>query len=139
AAASCPPGFALGGFSVGEPKSVTAEVLDVTVRELPAHVPRYLMGVGHPQDVVTYARLGVDLYDCVLPTRLGRNGTVWTDFAGTRLDLNRRALLGERGPIRAGCSCPACREWSIGSLGALFQTGDQLGYRLASAHNLHVL
>ena len=97
------------------------------------------MGVGHPQDVVTYARLGVDLFDCVLPTRLGRNGAVWTDFEGTRLDLNRRAVLAEHGPIRAGCSCSACCDWSIGSLAAMFQARDQLGYRLASAHNLHVL
>jgi queuine tRNA-ribosyltransferase len=97
------------------------------------------MGVGHPQDVATYARLGVDLFDCVLPTRLGRNGAVWTDLEGSRIDLNRRAILAEPGPIRAGCSCTACREWSLGSLGALVQTHDQLGFRLASAHNLHVL
>jgi queuine tRNA-ribosyltransferase len=139
AAASTPPGFAIGGLSVGEPKDVTASVLAATLAELPAQTPRYLMGVGHPVDLETYARLGVDLFDCVLPTRLGRNGTLWTDFDGSRLDLNRRAALEQDGPIRAGCTCPACRDWSIGRLAAQFQAREQLAYRLASAHNLQVL
>jgi queuine tRNA-ribosyltransferase len=139
AAASGAPGFAIGGFSVGEPKDVTASVLAATLAELPADRPRYLMGVGHPVDVVTYAHLGIDMFDCVLPTRLGRNGTLWTDFEGSRLDLNRRAALERAGPIRAGCACPACVGWSIGSLAALFQAREQLAYRLASAHNLRVL
>jgi queuine tRNA-ribosyltransferase len=139
AVAAEPPGFALGGFSVGEPKEITAAVLEATLAELPNDKPRYLMGVGHPADLAAYARLGVDLFDCVLPTRLARNGTVWTDFAGTRLDLNRRAVLKRHGPIRVGCACQACGGWSIGQLAALFQAREQLAYRLASVHNLHVL
>jgi queuine tRNA-ribosyltransferase len=139
AVASDAPGFAIGGLSVGEPKDVTASVLRATIAELPADKPRYLMGVGHPLDVVAYARLGVDLFDCVLPTRLGRNGTVWTDAVGSRLDLNRRAALNMRGPIDANCDCPACSGWAIGALAAMFQAHEQLALRLASMHNLRVL
>jgi queuine tRNA-ribosyltransferase len=133
------PGFAIGGLSVGEPKAVTAQLLKATTDALPADKPRYLMGVGHPKDLHTYTRLGVDLFDCVLPTRLGRNGAVWCDEEGTRLDLSRRALLSETGPIVEGCTCPACTQWSLGSLAALFQSRDQLAYRLASMHNLTIL
>jgi queuine tRNA-ribosyltransferase len=97
------------------------------------------MGVGHPADLVTYARLGVDLFDCVLPTRLGRNGTVWCAVEGTRLNLARRSLLGENGPIMAGCTCATCETWSLGVLAALFQNREPLAYRLASVHNLAVL
>jgi queuine tRNA-ribosyltransferase len=97
------------------------------------------MGVGHPSDVVSYARLGVDLFDCVLPTRLGRNGTVWTDPEGSRLDLNRRGVLGQAGPIMADCDCLACQRYSVGSLAALFQAREELAYRLASLHNLRTL
>jgi queuine tRNA-ribosyltransferase len=140
AAATQPaPGFAIGGLSVGEPKDVTAALLQATLAELPADRPRYLMGVGHPADLVAYARLGVDLFDCVLPTRLGRNGTVWRDLDGQRLDLSRRALLGRPGPIVADCACLACTEWSLGALAALYQSRDPLAYRLASMHNLTML
>jgi queuine tRNA-ribosyltransferase len=139
AAAEPAPGFAIGGLSVGEPKALTGQLLQATIDELPADKPRYLMGVGHPQDIVTYARLGVDLFDCVLPTRLARNGAVWSDREGGRLDLSRRALLDRTGPILSGCACPACTCWSVGALAALFQVRDGLAYRLASAHNLTVL
>jgi queuine tRNA-ribosyltransferase len=139
AAATSPPGFALGGFSVGEPKELTAALLQATVDELPPATPRYLMGVGHPADVVRYARLGVDLFDSVLPTRLGRTGSVWCDLNGTELRLARRAALELDGPLRAGCTCVACTEWSIGSIAALFQSREQLAFRLASVHNLRVV
>ena len=133
------PGFAIGGLSVGETKAVTAALLEVTLSELPADRPRYLMGVGHPKDLVTYARLGVDVFDCVLPTRLGRNGTVWSDADGTRFDLGRRSLLTEKGPISKGCTCAACVNYSAGALAALYQNREPLVYRLASVHNLTVL
>ncbi|MBV9893681.1 MAG: tRNA guanosine(34) transglycosylase Tgt [Chloroflexi bacterium] len=139
AAADDPPGFAIGGLSVGEPKATTFELLDETVRELPARKPRYLMGVGHPADVVTYARLGVDLFDCVLPTRLARNGAVWSDRTGARLDLGRRGLVTERGPIMQGCPCSTCGDWPLGVVAALFQAHEPLAYRLASVHNLTLL
>ena len=133
------PGFAIGGLSVGEPKALTAVILKAALAELPPDRPRYLMGVGHPRDLVDYARLGVDLFDCVLPTRLGRSGAVWSDVEGNRLNLSRRALLDRTGPIMAGCTCTACAGWSLGSLAALFQSREPLAYRLASMHNLAVL
>jgi queuine tRNA-ribosyltransferase len=139
AATASAPGFAIGGLSVGEPKHVTAALLQATLRELPADRPRYLMGVGHPRDLVTYAQLGVDLFDCVLPTRLGRNGTVWSDVDGQRLSLSRRALLRHDGPIVTGCVCIACTQWPVGSIAALYQSRDPLAYRLASMHNLTML
>lgn len=76
---------------------------------------------------------------CVLPTRLGRNGSVWCDVEGNRLDLSRRALLGQTGPIMPDCPCAACGSWSVGSLAALFQRREPLALRLASVHNLSVL
>ena len=139
AAAEPAPGFAIGGLSVGEPKELTAALLRTILAELPPDRPRYLMGVGHPKDLVDYARLGIDLFDCVLPTRLGRTGSVWSDVDGNRLHLSRPALLGRTGPIMAGCACTACTGWSIGSLAALFQSREPLAYRLASMHNLAVL
>jgi queuine tRNA-ribosyltransferase len=134
-----PPGFAIGGLSVGEPKPLTRVLLQSTLEELPADKPRYLMGVGHPADLVTYARAGVDLFDCVLPTRLARNGGVWSDRAGTRLDLSRRTLLSRPGPIVGDCSCTTCRHWPLGVLAALYQAREPLAYRLASVHNLTLL
>ena len=139
AAAENPPGFAIGGLSVGEPKTRTFELLSATIEELPADKPRYLMGVGHPLDVVTYGRLGVDLFDCVLPTRLARNGGVWCDREGQRLDLARRSMLGRVGPIMDDCPCGTCRDWPLGVLAALFQAREPLAYRLASVHNLTLL
>jgi queuine tRNA-ribosyltransferase len=139
AAADNPSGFAIGGLSVGEPKPSTLELLTATLEALPLGKPRYLMGVGHPLDLSTYARLGVDMFDCVLPTRLARNGAVWTDRAGTRLDLGKRALLGRSGPILEDCLCSTCRDWPVGVLAALFQAREPLVYRLASVHNLTLL
>ena len=139
AAAEPAPGFAIGGLSVGEPKELTATLLRTVLAELPPDRPRYLMGVGHPKDLVDYARMGVDLFDCVLPTRLGRTGSVWSDFDGSRLQLSRPALLGRAGPIMPQCACTACTGWSVGSLAALFQNREPLAYRLASTHNLAAL
>jgi queuine tRNA-ribosyltransferase len=138
-AADRPPGFAIGGLSVGEPKALTASLLAETLAHLPDDRPRYLMGVGAPSDLAAYSALGVDLFDCVLPTRQGRNGLVWTDAAGARADLGKRAALDRAGPIRDGCRCLACRGWSLGALAALFQGRSPLAYRLASIHNLTLM
>src|SRR5260370_16756044 len=86
------------------------------------------MGVGHARDVLKYAQQGVDLFDCVLPTRLARNGTVWSDSEGNRLDLGRRGLLSRSGPIAADCVCQACAGWPLGALAALFQPPQPLPY-----------
>jgi queuine tRNA-ribosyltransferase len=139
AAADNPPGFAIGGLSVGEPKAATLELLEATLGALPADKPRYLMGVGHPLDLSTCARLGVDMFDCVLPTRLARNGAVWSDREGSRLDLSWRALLECEGPILEDCLCSTCRDWSVGVIAALYQSREPLAYRLASTHNLTLL
>lgn len=138
-AADAPDGFAIGGLSIGEPKKVTAELLNATIQELPDDAPRYLMGVGHPGDLVNYARLGVDLFDCVLPTRLARNGAVWSDLHGARLDLARQSALRLDGPILADCGCVACSDFPVGALAALFQAQEPLAFRLASIHNLSLL
>jgi queuine tRNA-ribosyltransferase len=124
---------------VGEPKDTTLGLLQATVAQLPAQTPRYLMGVGHPLDLVTYARVGVDLFDCVLPTRLARNGSVWSDRLGTRLDLASRSLLGRSGPILAECRCSTCAHWPLGVVAALYQAREPLAFRLASIHNLTLL
>jgi queuine tRNA-ribosyltransferase len=114
-------------------------MLTETLAELPRRTPRYLMGVGTPAELTRYARQGVDLFDCVLPTRLARTGSVWTDAAGRRLDLARQAVLRARGPIADGCACLACAQFEVGALAALFQAREPLAYRLASLHNLTVL
>jgi len=134
-----PPGFAIGGLSVGESKGTTLELLGATIEALPADKPRYLMGVGHPLDLSTYARVGVDLFDCVLPTRLARNGAVWSDRIGSRFDLSKHALRERDGPIVDDCLCATCRDWSLGVLAALYQAREPLAYRLASTHNLTLL
>jgi queuine tRNA-ribosyltransferase len=139
AAGEDPPGFAIGGLSVGEPASLTAAMLEATLAELPPDKPRYLMGVGSPAEVVAYAKKGVDLFDCVLPTRLARTGCVWTDLAGGRLDLARGAQVTRGGPISEGCCCLACTRFDVGALATLFLAREQLAYRLASLHNLTVL
>ncbi len=139
AAADNPPGFAIGGLSVGEPKATTFELLQATTGALPADKPRYLMGVGHPLDLSTYARLGIDMFDCVLPTRLARNGAVWTDASGNRLDLSKRVLVDRQGPILEGCLCSTCQHWPLGVVATLFQAREPLAYRLASVHNLTLL
>ena len=140
AASTTAPGFAIGGLSVGEPKRQTADLLQATLAELPPDRPRYLMGVGHPQDLADYARLGVDLFDCVLPTRLGRSGAVWSDCR-RQSDSICRAVRCCAKPVRSWPDVHVHRVhgWSVGSLAALFQSREPLAYRLASVHNLTVL
>ncbi len=139
AVAEHPPGFAIGGLSVGESKATTASLLVEILAALPPDRPRYLMGVGAPDDLTAYSTLGVDLFDCVLPTRLGRNGVVWADRKGQRLDLSKRASLELEGPIAPECACLACAGWSAGAVAALYQQRAPLAFRLASAHNLTML
>jgi queuine tRNA-ribosyltransferase len=100
------PGYAIGGVSVGEPKDEMLRIMAHTPHRLPAHKPRYLMGVGTPEDLVEGVALGVDMFDCVMPTRNARNGHLFTRFGDLRL-RNARYKTDER-PIDASCSCPAC-------------------------------
>jgi queuine tRNA-ribosyltransferase len=128
------PGYAIGGVSVGEGPELLREVLDWTVPLLPRDRPRYLMGVGEPRDVVAAVARGVDLMDCVLPTRNGRNGCAFTADGPVR--LRNEAYRLDRRPIEEDCDCPACRDFSRGTIRHLFASGEMLGPILLSAHNL---
>jgi queuine tRNA-ribosyltransferase len=125
--------YAIGGLSVGEPPPEMYAAIEVTTPHMPADRPRYLMGVGRPQDLVEAIARGVDLFDCVMPTRNGRNALVFTDAGPLRLRNASHQL--DRQPLEAHCPCPACRH-SRGYLRHLFQAGEMLGPILASIHNL---
>jgi queuine tRNA-ribosyltransferase len=127
------PGYAVGGLSVGETPAEMYRVLDATVPAMPTDRPRYLMGVGRPQDMLEAIRRGIDLFDCVLPTRNGRNALAFTDSGPLRL----RNLQYERDPrpLEPDCPCAACRH-SRGYLRHLFMSGEMLGPVLVSEHNL---
>jgi queuine tRNA-ribosyltransferase len=127
------PGYAVGGLSVGEDPADMLRVLDATVPALPADRPRYLMGVGRPQDLLEAVRRGIDLFDCVLPTRNGRNALAFTSLGPIRLRNLRYQL--DREPLEPGCPCPACRH-SRGYLRHLFLANEMLGPILVSLHNL---
>jgi queuine tRNA-ribosyltransferase len=128
-------GIAIGGLSVGESKDDMAATLDVVAAALGDDPrPRYLMGVGAPPDFFTAVARGIDLFDCVLPTRVARTGQVWTD-AG-RLNLRNAEFLDDPSPIQATCACEACRNHSRAYLAHLFRARELLAYRLASVHNV---
>ena len=128
-------GIAIGGLSVGESKAEMTATLDVVADALGGDArPRYLMGVGSPIDFFTAVERGIDLFDCVLPTRVARTGQVWTD-AG-RLNLRNAVHQDDPGPIDPTCDCEACRNHSRAYLAHLFRAGEMLGPRLASIHNV---
>ena len=127
------PGYAIGGLSVGEPPEEMYRALDVTVPCLPADRPRYLMGVGRPQDLLEGIRRGIDLFDCVMPTRNGRNALAFTDEGPIRLRNKQYERDGR--PLDERCPCPACRR-SRGYLRHLFMVNEMLGPILLSIHNL---
>ena len=131
------PGFGIGGLSVGEPKPDMYAMLDVVDAALPRDRPRYLMGVGFPEDLVEGVARGVDLFDCVAPTRMGRNGTVFT--ADGRLNVKRADLRADPRPLDDDCGCPTCRRFSRAYLRHLYVTDEMLGMRLLSLHNVHFL
>jgi queuine tRNA-ribosyltransferase len=128
-------GIAIGGLSVGESKAEMAATLEVVADALGDDPrPRYLMGVGSPVDFFTAVERGIDLFDCVLPTRVARTGQVWTDTG--RLNLRNTAFQDDAGPIDPACACDACRHHSRAYLAHLFRAGELLAYRLASVHNV---
>jgi len=128
-------GIAVGGLSVGESKAEMAATLDVVADALGDDPrPRYLMGVGSPADFFTAVERGIDLFDCVLPTRVARTGQVWTD-AG-RLNLRNAAFMDDPAPIDPDCACEACRNHSRAYIAHLFRARELLAYRLASVHNV---
>lgn len=126
-------GYAVGGLSVGEPPPEMYAVLDYTVEALPHDRPRYLMGVGRPQDLLEGIARGIDMFDCVMPTRNGRNAMAFTDQGSVRLRNLRHQL--DNSPLEPGCPCPACQR-SLGYLRHLFLAGEMLGPILLSIHNV---
>jgi len=130
-------GVAVGGLSVGEPKPVMNRLLERLLPALPSDIPRYLMGVGFPADLLEGIARGVDLFDCVAATRNGRHGTAWLPTG--RINVRGAALKGSTEPLDAECDCEACRTYSRGYLRHLFVVDDMLGLRLVSIHNIRFL
>ncbi len=128
-------GHAVGGLSVGEPVAETARVAAATVGRLPLDRPRYLMGVGTPADLIRFVAMGYDLFDCVLPTRNGRNGTLFTRQG--KVMIRNAAHARDARPVEDGCPCYTCTRFSRGALRHLVLSGEMLGARLATLHNLH--
>jgi queuine tRNA-ribosyltransferase len=129
------PGYAIGGVSVGEPKEEMQRIMAHTPHRLPAGKPRYLMGVGTPEDLVEGVGAGVDMFDCVMPTRNARNGHMFTRFGDLKI-RNARYKADEQ-PVDATCSCYTCRNFSRAYLHHLDRCGEMLGPMLNSIHNLH--
>ncbi len=127
-------GYALGGLSVGEPKAEMLRVLDAIAPQLPAERPRYLMGVGTPEDLVEAVRRGIDMFDCVMPTRNARNGWLFTSLGDVKIKNQRHRL--DTGPLDPNCDCYTCRHFSRAYLRHLHANNEILGARLNTIHNL---
>ncbi|BFH67446.1 queuine tRNA-ribosyltransferase [Paenibacillus dendritiformis] len=131
------PGYAIGGLSVGEPKPLMYEVLETTVPLLPDSKPRYLMGVGSPDALVEGSMRGIDMFDCVLPTRIARNGTTMTSQG--RLVVRNAKFTRDFGPLDPNCDCYTCRNYSRAYLRHLIKADETFGLRLTTYHNLYFL
>jgi queuine tRNA-ribosyltransferase len=129
------PGFAIGGLSVGEPKDLMYEMADHTLPLLPRRKPRYIMGVGTPEDLVELTRMGCDMFDCVMPTRNARNGQLFTS-QGTLNIANAKYRL-DKAPLDAECHCYTCRNYSRSYLRHLYKAREILSYRLNTIHNVY--
>jgi queuine tRNA-ribosyltransferase len=130
-------GYAIGGLSVGEAKSDMQAILEVVHEELPTDRPRYLMGVGFPEDLIEAVARGVDLFDCVAPTRNGRQGTAFTTDG--KLNVRRAELRADASPLDESCDCSTCTRFSRAYIRHLFASDEVLGLRLLSLHNVHFL
>ena len=128
-------GYALGGLSVGEPKAEMYEVAEYTAKLLPRNRPRYLMGVGTPEDLVECVARGIDMFDCVMPTRNARNGCVFTSQG--KVIIKNTKYARDESPLDPACGCPVCRRYSRSYIRHLFLAGEMLGAILATQHNLH--
>jgi queuine tRNA-ribosyltransferase len=131
------PGYAIGGLSLGEPKEAMWQMVGEVDKLLPPDKPRYLMGVGSPEDFVQAVSLGVDMMDCALPTRVARNGAIFTDVG--RINIDNAAYRELDAPIEAGCDCYTCRHFSAAYVSHLFRAQELLAYRLATIHNLRFM
>ncbi len=127
-------GYAIGGLSVGEPRERTREMVAATLPHLPAERPRYLMGVGTPEEIVEYAAMGVDMMDCVLPTRAGRHGLLYTSEG--RINIKQARFAEDAGPPDPNCGCRVCARYSRAYLRHLYVAGEALGGALNTLHNL---
>jgi queuine tRNA-ribosyltransferase len=128
------PGYAIGGLSVGEPRELTREVIAETLPLLPADKPRYVMGVGYPDEIAEYAAMGVDMMDCVLPTRAARHGLLFTSEG--RINIKNRQYAEDQGPPDPNCSCLVCRRYSRAYLRHLMAAQEPLSAVLNTLHNL---
>jgi queuine tRNA-ribosyltransferase len=128
------PGYAIGGLAVGEPKPALYDITELVAGRLPAERPRYLMGVGKPTDLLEAVARGVDMFDCVIPTRNGRNGQAFTPDGP--LNISNARFTRDASPLDPGCPCEACRRFSRAYLRHLFGARELLGYRLLTLHNL---
>jgi queuine tRNA-ribosyltransferase len=131
------PGYAVGGLAVGESKAEMYATLDVTVPLLPPNRPRYLMGVGEADDLVESVMRGIDIFDCVMPTRVARHGAALTPYG--RVNVKKQAWARDERPIQDGCSCYACQHFSRAYIRHLFKAEELLGYTLLSLHNITFL
>ncbi|NCO35413.1 MAG: tRNA guanosine(34) transglycosylase Tgt [Armatimonadetes bacterium] len=128
-------GYALGGLSFGEPAEITHYLTEVMTARLPENLPRYMMGVGHPTDILDAVSKGVDMFDCVLPTRLGRNGSAYTRHG--RINLKNAKFFDDTNPIDPDCACRVCQNYHRAYVRHLFKSGEILAARLLTHHNLH--
>jgi queuine tRNA-ribosyltransferase len=128
------PGYAIGGLSVGEPRALTREVVESTLEHLPADKPRYLMGVGTPHEVVEYANLGIDMMDCVLPTRAARHGLLFTSEG--KISIKQARYAGDEAPLDPNCGCRVCQRYSRAYLRHLYASNEVLAQVLNTVHNL---
>jgi queuine tRNA-ribosyltransferase len=137
------PGYAIGGLAVGEPREVTRDMIARTLEILPKDKPRYVMGVGYPDEIEEYARMGVDMMDCVLPTRAARHGLLFraaepgeSETSAVRMNIKRQEFADDPRPIDPTCTCLVCRRYSRAYLRHLFVAKEPLGLTLNSIHNL---
>jgi len=128
-------GYAIGGLSVGEPRPLSLEMAEITVPLLPAEKPRYVMGVGMPEELPEYVARGVDMMDCVLPSRNARNGCLFTREG--KLSIKQTQYKDDEKPVEEGCGCYTCRNFSRAYLRHLFQAGEMTFSTLATLHNLN--
>ncbi len=129
------PGIAIGGVSVGEPKAVMQEVVGWTAPLLPPEKPHYLMGVGTPVDLIDFVIMGIDMFDCVLPTRLGRNGSMYTTHG--RINIKNARYTEDFTPLDHECDCATCRRYTRAYIRHLYKSDEILASRLATYHNLY--
>jgi queuine tRNA-ribosyltransferase len=128
------PGYAIGGLSVGEPRELTREVVESALEHLPVDKPRYLMGVGTPEEIAEYAQMGVDMMDCVLPTRAARHGLLFTSEG--KVSIKQARYAEDEGPLDPNCGCRVCRRYSRAYLRHLYASNELLGQVLNTIHNV---